>query len=134
MKINEFAVDEKAELNGVWKNIGNGARLLVARDNNTKFTNLLRERVSHHPSAIAANDLSTEESEKLLIAVEAETLLLGWEGLEDTDGTFPTYSVNNAIIWLTKYKELRKLVITIAENVDNYREKQIKEIKDDLKK
>ena len=134
MNIGTFAVNEEAEIKGIWKNIGDGAKLLVARENNNDYNNKFRELMRPYRSATGITGLTDEEATAVFIEVEASTILLDWEGLTDVAGETVDYSVEKAIEWLTEYKEFRNLVSGIAANINNFRETTIAEVKDNLKK
>jgi len=134
MNISDFATDELLEVKGVWRNIGDGASLKVARANNTAYINMLREEMAPYRSATCTD----EEASEILIRVMAKTVLLDWKGLDDKDEKgkrFPIkYSFENAIRLLTKYKEFRNLVRNIAQDIENYRSIGIGEVVADIKK
>ncbi len=134
MHIDAFAMNEEAELTGVWKELGDGAAILVARSGNTKYDNMLEAELAPYRTALGATSLSPEESREIIIKVTASTILLGWRGLIDSDGNEPSYSVDKAVEWLKAYKEFYKIVVTVASNLNNYREAVIKEVQEDIKK
>ncbi len=134
MNINAFEVDASSELAGIWKEIGPDASVKVARVGNSAYRALLRELMSPYRTAAGINSLSPERSDEILIKVIAETILLNWKGLIDDDETEVEYSVETALKWLTKYKEFRRIIIIIAEDINNYRVDVISEVKEDIKK
>ncbi len=129
MNINAFATDEKAEINGSWCPLGEGARLLIAREDNPAYVQFIRTRMSRY------NITAITEEEALILSIEAiaNAILLDWEGLEDGEGEV-VYSIEMAIKWLTKYKEFKKIVLNFAKNVSNYQLEHEAEVKEDIKK
>lgn len=138
MNLANFATNETLEIEGVWQPIGGGARLKIARENNPKFVNLLRSKLSPYRSAAQRSALPQDESEKMMSEILAETILLDWENIEDVDENGQVislpYSKENAFRMLQKYKEFKGLVIGLSSNVDSYREAHLAEVAENLKK
>jgi hypothetical protein len=76
----QYATDETLEENGTWFQIGGGARVLVARSGNRKYGKMLTKEVERNKKALDLNDDAADKlSEEIMIAVIADTILLGWE-------------------------------------------------------
>ena len=134
MNIGIFETDEKAEIEGIWKELGSGAAIRVARDGNPAYAAMLRKETAKHSGINWIEDLSDEETSDIFNKIRAHTILLDWRGIEEVKGVFVPYSIEKAFDWLVKYKEFRKIVISVSLNFDNYRAKQEKEVKDNIKK
>lgn len=116
----QFATDEKKEIEGVWVEIGDGAKLLVARSGNRKYARLLGTEVEKHQRALdGKSDAAEELSEKLMIGVIAGTILLGWEGVK-YKGQPMAYSVENAKTLLA-VKDFRVFVTKLSNDIEAYR-------------
>ena len=133
MNIDFFNTDEHAEVFGIWKTIGQGTRIKVARSGNSNYKKLIREKLAEY-TAMGVSSIPDEEWTKIQNGVLAETILLDWEGLEEKPNELVDYSTEKAAEWLNKYKEFRKIVLLVADNVDNYRNVHIKEVKENIKK
>lgn len=117
-----FATDEVAENSGVWRNIGGGASLLIARNGNRRYSDLITRRVAEHRETLdLKNDVANAKSDEILADVIGGTILLGWKGVA-YKGKDLGYSVENARM-LLKHKDFRGLVIRLSEEVDAYRAK-----------
>lgn len=146
MKISSFKVDEGLEITGVWRDIGDKARLLIARDNNPKFVNALRDRLSPYQTSLQKLSLDDDKAAEMLNEILADTILLGWENIEDDkddpimewkegdERVFIPYSRANAILLLTKYKEFKALVIKLSGEVEAYRSMRLSETLSNVKK
>jgi hypothetical protein len=123
----EFGTDQGKESSGVWIDLKNGARLRVARWGNIAFRELLRRKTRKHGTAIQKNALPEAISERILIEVIANTILLDWSGIFDAGQALP-YTVENAIRVLSELKDFRDLVISIAENAEYFKAEEDEEI------
>ncbi len=132
MNISAFAMNESAEKDGVWKQVGD-ARLLVARANNRNYMNMLRKLFAPYKDTMSAN-ISDEDSERIDTELLAKTILLDWENLTDVEGKVVQYSTDTAFEWLDKYPEFRKLIVKISEDSAIYREEFIETTKEEVKK
>lgn len=137
MNINEFAVNEKSEVDGIWKELGGGTALLIARANNTNYQNKLRELMAPYRGAVGVVKITDEEATKIMNEALTGTVLLNWRNLADTvDGkdVIVEYSDEAALDWLTRYKEFKKIVEMIAQDIDNYKDAAEEATKENLEK
>lgn len=101
MDINKVRTDEKKSEEGTWVDIEHDAdgnvvaRLLVARANNTKFQEYLRQIGKPYRRQIQADTMDQKLLTDLHRKAVARHVLLGWEGLFD-NGAELEYSVENA--------------------------------------
>ena len=115
----EFAVDESKENEGVWHALCEG-RMLVARAGNRRYARMLSREVEKHQRELdAKTDAADALSDKIMIDVMANTILLGFEGLT-FKGAPLAYSVENAKMLLS-VKDFRSLVNARANEFDAYR-------------
>lgn len=116
----EYAVDEAKEVDGVWKDLTATAKVLVARAGNKKYARLLSSEVEKNQRAL---DLKTEAAEalsdRIMIDVLAQTVLLGWEGIKFKGQDLP-YSRDNAKMLLA-VKDFRGVISRLAADFANYR-------------
>ena len=114
----EFSYDADKAVNGVWSDIGDGCRLLVARMNNANYNKALRKAVL--PFSRRGGSPSVDQNRQILVRCTSRHVLLGWEGLTE-DGTEVEYSEEEAYRLMTTYEEFFQLVVGIAADSDNYR-------------
>lgn len=118
-----FAVDVGKETDGVWHDIGDKARLLVARSGNRKYARMLSREVQKHQRVLdVPGDAADEASDKIMIKVLANTILLNWECIQFKKHSMP-YSVENAEILLA-VKDFRSLVNKLSSDFEAYHLKQ----------
>jgi hypothetical protein len=125
-----FATDEVAESEGRWFPLSKKAKVLVARTGNPNYIKALRQRMKDNQ--IDPED-NSDENEKLVtsLVVEtmAETILLGWKGLE-YKGKALEYSKENAVT-LLEVKDFRKRIGNIADSAESFRLKDEEEAGND---
>lgn len=131
MKLSDFATNKELEVNGVWHDLGDKTRVLVARAGNKKYTEALRSRMEKYQNRLARRDKTMEPiAEKILTECMAKYILLGWENLEDENKKIIPYSVEKAIEILSdeKYKDFRDLIELLSNDMASYQEKKKEEI------
>ena len=124
----EFATDEKSELEGIWEDVGEGAKVLVARVGNKEYTERFRRLGKGLQRQLDRGTLPEDKQSAILISILAETILLDWSGFSDEGKSLP-YSKENAKLMLKKYPDFRQFVWDIANDAENYR---VKNREDDL--
>ncbi|MEE8598474.1 MAG: hypothetical protein V3S69_02985 [Dehalococcoidales bacterium] len=122
----EFATDEKSELEGAWEELADGARILVARVGNDRYTEKFKRLGKGLQRQIDRGTLPEKKGRAIFIAIMVDTILLNWEGLADK-GQPIEYSKENATAMLTTYPDFRQLVWDIASDADLYRVKDREE-------
>jgi len=119
----QFATDDAKENSGVWCDIGDGARLLVARAGNRAYARMLARDVEKNQRALEAKtDAAAELNTQIMVDVMARTVLLNWEGIQFKGQALP-YSVDNAKM-LLGVKDFRQLVNNLAGDFEAYRAAQ----------
>lgn len=117
---NEYATDDKKEIEGVWVDLTDTAQLLLARMNNRKYARELSRVVEKNDKALNAKTEAADVlSESLMADVAAKTILLGWRGLR-YKGADIEYTEANAKMLLS-VKDFRKKVLQLADIMDNYK-------------
>jgi hypothetical protein len=116
----QFASDETKESQGVWCPQGGEASLLVARSGNRAYARMLSREVEKHQRTLdLKNDAADEMSDKIMIDVMAETILLGWKGIQFKGADLP-YSKANAKM-LLGVKDFRVHVSKLAGDFEAFR-------------
>lgn len=128
-----FGVDAEKEQEGVVHEMGEGLKMRIARIGNPKYQKRFQALSKPHRRALRRGTLSDEVAEKLLIQCLSETIVLGWEGLEENGEEVP-YSLENCIKILTDYPELRNYVNDIANELEGYQAEDDEEATENLKK
>lgn len=121
MDINKiYSTDKELETNGVWVDIGDGAKLLIARIGNPVYAAALRGTLKPYKRQIQNGTLDEDLSTDILNKIYASTILLNWEGIT-ADGKNVKYTEAKALEYLTEYDDFRAVVIEIASTMETYR-------------
>ena len=120
----KFGVDKNKVLNGVPIKIDiDGTTIVVARSNNDKYKKVFSAKIRDRGTELRTTVLSNEEIEKLQIEAEAETVLVGWKGIQEAGVDVP-YTIPTAIKMLTDYPDFHELVLEQASRLENFLEQQ----------
>lgn len=121
----QFGTDLNAEVNGSEVEFS-GEKFQIARAGNPKYSRMLSKLVEKHQKELnLKNDAADALSDKILIDVMAETVLLGWAlgAIEGDDGKVVPYSKTAAREQLA-VKDFRKEISRMSDDIDNFRVKQ----------
>lgn len=112
---NDFATAPNLETDGIFLDYGlnskkQSIRIRVARAGgaNAKFAKVVEFKFRPHKRAIANDSMDRKLADKLMIEAYAESVVLGWSGVEDKDGTELEFTVENVKKLFTDLPELFK--------------------------
>jgi len=127
MELNTFTVTDDAE-NGVWVDMGNDARIKVARMNNKKYKRSIKTLSTPYKRMIQMNALPDDTAEQILNKAMAEAILLDWEGLKLNGEELP-YNRDNAMKILSDpaLEDFRNVVMDISNDMELFREQEQEE-------
>lgn len=134
MKISAFAVDEKLEVGGFWKDLGGGSSVRIARAGNRAYNKKLRELMKPYRGPMGLLEMSDETAHRVFVEAMAGTVLVDWKGLSDEDGKDVPYSEKKAIEWMLKYKEFYKIIDALSNDIANFQSNIEEVTKDNIKK
>jgi hypothetical protein len=123
VKISDFRMDSELETGGVWCDVGEGLRVLVARARNVKFREYVRQLMKPHLRKVRRGKIDPDLLEDINRKATAKTILLGWEDLQDDDGKDVPYSPEKAEEYLKEFPDFAEIVMEFATDVDLYRER-----------
>jgi len=123
-----YAVDEVKEQSGTWMDVGD-SKLLIARAGNKAYVKMLSKQVERNQKSLDRKDDAADAlSDKIMVDVLANTILLGWEGVS-YKGEVMEYSVANAKTLLT-HKEFRREVMKLADDFNSFKlQQEVEEVK-----
>lgn len=126
--INDIKTDINKEVEGVWVDFSMGIRLKIARARNPKYTELLQALVAPVKIEVRDGKINQDELEDILKQVRAETILVGWENIEENGVEVP-YSSERALEYFMnpELKDFYHFVVIVSENADQYKKKVIKD-------
>lgn len=115
-KLSKFAISTTAAKEGVEVDLGDGLIVRVAKANNEKYQAYLKQVLKPYERQVRNGSLDEKIFAKLYNEAVAETILLGWKGLEDDNGAEIPYTKEKAIEILTnpEYEEFKALVVDLA--------------------
>jgi hypothetical protein len=116
-----FGTDRKAEEVGVWVDIGQGARVKVARETSVRYREKLRDVLRPYRGAITAGALDDKQSQALFAKAAAGTLLLDWAGIED-NGIPVAFDLDAAERLLTAYPDFYRTIESFSKEASLFRE------------
>ena len=115
-----FATDPKKESEGVWKTIGPGARICVARFDNRDFQDALSKGYEERRAELdVGGEVSEALAAEIMAGAMAEHLVKGFEGLA-YKGKPAEYS-KEMTRTLLMHKEFLRTVRRLSEDVENFR-------------
>ena len=120
-----FATDENLENNGVIVPVGKGkaSTLLIARSGNRAYAKAVTKAVEKRQVELdGEDDAAAAVSDEIMIAVMAETILLGWTALTFKGEDMGGYTFEKAKK-LLGVKDFRKFVAKHSDNFEAYKVK-----------
>lgn len=117
--IKNFATDKDKELEGVWEDLGQGARVLVARAGNRNFAAGYGAIPSGVRRLLEKDALDPAAADATLCKLLAETILLGWEGMLEGEKEVK-YSKEVAAEMLVKYPDFRQFIWDLANDFQRF--------------
>ncbi len=119
-----FKTDEALENEGVWVDLGEGARLKVARLGNDGYKAMFQRELKPHRRQMKQGLLSEEVADNILIKCMAHHILMDWEGIEFNGQSLP-YSHENAIMLFRELKDFRDLVHEISQEMEVFKSAEL---------
>lgn len=120
MDLKTFRTDNAKEQEGTWVDLGDGARLKIARMNNPRYREVQQRKLQRYKMAARSKVVPDDVWEGILNELIAETILVDWEGITMDCEPYP-YSVDHAKQALTDLKDFREMVIGFADDIANFK-------------
>lgn len=120
----QFATDETAENEGVWVPLGD-SEFLIARTGNRTYSKKLAAAFKSNQRALDAGDDAADAlSDKIMISVIADTILLGWRTGEVNSVLYQGETLaytKEAAKKVLAHKDFRRQVMNWAEDMGRYK-------------
>lgn len=116
--LSNYRTDPSLKKEGVWIDLGGGARVKIASFDNEDFTAQFRKMVE--PYSKMGQEVPDEEQTRIMVFCTARFVILDWEGIYDGEEQLP-YTVENAERVLTEIEFFRDRVIAEARKYANFR-------------
>jgi len=125
----QFKTDKKLETEGVILEYGLNSkkqpmRIRVARAGgaNVAFSKALERATRPHRKALQSGTMDNKLADSIYKDVFAETVLLGWEGIEDENGEAMAFNKDNVVKLFTDLPDLFADVREQAQGIAIFRE------------
>lgn len=115
----QFKTDELKELEGIWEDLGEGAKVLIARIGNKNYTEAYKKVPRGIRRMIERGALRDSKVDDLICELIAATILLDWKEIE-FKGKAIKYSPENAKKVLLYLPEFRELIWEIANDFQRF--------------
>lgn len=109
---------------GVTLDYGEGVKITILRagGSNRKYQQVLREKLMATGRKLSS--MTDEESEKGMIEVYADAVIIGWEGVKDQDGNDVPFTRENVVKIMSDLPELFADIQRAAGGFELFREAQ----------
>ena len=127
MKLAKFKQSLVKAETGSTIDMGDGLKVTVARIGCKAYQDVIKKLTAPHQRAIRNKTLDDSVYETIMNKALAETILLGWEGLEDEHGEVIKYSKEKAYELLTdpEYKDFKDAISDLANEQEVFRQAEV---------
>lgn len=123
----QLRVDKEKEIDGVWMDMGDDCRLLIARWRNPKYQERFNRLQSRAITRMKSVDL--DANQRIVRECVAYHCLLGWENLLLDKEDVGPYSAELALDLFKKFPDFLEFVLGYAQEREAYRDNAIEEAK-----
>lgn len=117
-----FGTDKVQETEGKWFDIGDNARIRVARFGNAAHQRILTAlRGPYKPLVLRGGEIPHDANADIIKASVAKAVLMGWEGLVDENLDPIPFSPENALDAFNDYNDFYELVSQLSLDAANFR-------------
>lgn len=121
LDLERFAVDEDAEIGGVWFTVASGVEFLIARWQNVEYLREMAKLYRQNRAAIERGLMEDAEADEAMCRVIARTLFRGFRGPLKRAGQLIQDTLDERVKILLEYKEIRRFVIEKSQEAEAYR-------------
>ncbi len=128
-----FKTDTKMEQDGIVLDYGEFS-ITIARagKSNAKFRGLLSTTLKKHRRKIDQDTLSDDLSDKIMIEIYADSIILGWANFTGPDGKAMVFDRENVIKAMTDLPDLFADISEQANQASNFRAEQLADAEKNL--
>lgn len=127
LKFSTFRTNPKKEIEGVWVEEDDGLRLLVAAAENPRYLEEFRKLLKPYAVQFRNGSIKASILETVRKKAAAKTILLGWEGLENDDGSPIEYSSKKAFELFEESRKFFQIVTNYSEHVQLFQDQDLEE-------
>ena len=122
MEITQLKINSEKSADGVWVDLDETTKILVARIGNPKYNKVFTSLSARDKQMIAANTLSDTTASKIMNENIANNIILDWVGLTNDGKKWPCTLENKMEILTNEdYIQLREIIMTSANNFELFR-------------
>ena len=114
----KYGTNPKAEITGVWQELGSGAAIKIARLGNKEAAKAYKKIPKHIRNMVDEGTLEGTDAEAFLAGYLASNILKDWRGLVDKGEALPVYSTDAGKKFMMKYRRFRERVWELAADDD----------------
>lgn len=110
---NTFETDKQLERDGIVLEYGRNTkdepvsiRIARAGGSNTRFAKILEQKMRPYKRALANESLDNRIAEKIMVEAYADSVILGWTGVQDREGNDLEFNRENVVKVLTDLPDL----------------------------
>jgi len=119
----QFETNKTHEQEGVVLDFGIAKfRVRRAGGSNRKFAAVFSAKTKPYRRAIDMGTMAEEVSQRLLMEVYFEAIMLGWEGVTDKRGTPMQYNLENFVTLMTDLPDLWSTIRAECDNIHNFQD------------
>lgn len=125
-----FGTDKELEKDGIVLNYGKGGKIKIARAGgaNSRFAKALETKMRPYRRQFEAGTMDETVANDLLLEAFAETVVLGWEGVQDREGNELAFTREN----VTKlFKDLPDLFTDVREQAMKFANFRVTQVEAD---
>lgn len=126
MDLTKYKTDEALEQEGVWVDIGDGAKLKIAHNDNPKHREALRRLMKPYRVQFRNGTLPDDIADNIQLQALVDGVLRDWEGIKE-NGKAVEFNRGNAIRVLTEYRMIRDLVKEVAMSEAAFRAEDLED-------
>jgi len=125
----KFGTSRELEQDGVELHLGADAYITLARSggSNVRFEKATARAYQQHRRAFESSTMDTKKSVELMQEIYAETVILGWRGIE-LDGEPLPYSRENAAKLMRELPDLWSIVQDESKKLANFQQEEVAEL------
>ena len=128
LRITSLKTDTSREATGAWVDYLDGAKLLIARNTNPKYTAFLAKEYEKNRASLSkgARSGGNDIADAIMVNALSQFILLDWKGFEDDAGRSVPYSVETAKEYL-KVRDFRQDVERLSDTFELFRKEEVAE-------
>lgn len=122
-------VDKEKEVDGVWMDMGDDCKLLIARWRNPKYQDRFNRLHSRSLTRMRSSEALVETNQQITRECIAHHCLLGWKNLLLDGKAVAPYTPEVALDLFKKFPDFLEFVMGYAQEREAYRSEEIEDAK-----